>query len=131
MPGDGITLKDLLNWFLVSSNNAQQYFSSKNKYYSCTVEIGYCGVDIKEYIDPDIEISLTYTASWGIESFEQITITIPTQIKLLNQTSYFAHSQPLDETNEILLQIERNAVFSELLEKKISDHDLHFGEHDG
>lgn len=131
IPKDGALLKDLLNWFIIGYKNMYKDYSQKNRYYSGSIEIGYCGSDISELNEDHIKILLIHTGSWGIESFEQTSISVPTKIKVASHDSFFVHADSANNLADLTKQIKENPIFSDLMSKKIIGHQIHFGEHDG
>lgn len=131
IPNDGALLKDILNWFIIGYKKMHKHCSPKNRYYSSSIEIGYCGSDISEITETHIEISLIHTGSWGIESFEQTAISVPTKIKAASHDSFFVHADSVNNLAELTQQIKENSIFSDLMSKKIIGHQIYFGEHDG
>ncbi len=131
IPKDEALLKDLLNWFIIGYKNMHKHCSPKNRYYSSSIEIGYCGSDVVEINETHIEISLIHTGSWGIESFEQTSISVPTKIKVACHDSFFIHADSVNNLADLTQQIKENSIFSDLMSKKIVGHQIHFGEHDG
>lgn len=131
MPKDGALLKDLLNWFVIGYKNMHKHCYKKNRYYSGSIEIGFCGSDLSEFIEAHIEISLIHTGSWGFESFEQTSISVPTKFKVASHDSFFVHADSINNLPNLTQKIKENSIFSELLSKKITGHQINFGEHDG
>jgi len=131
MPTDGVLLRDLLNWFIIGYKNMHKHCSKETRYYSGSIEIGYCGSDLSEYIDSHIEISLNHTGSWGFESFEQTSISVPTKFKVESHNSFFAHADSPSNLVDLTQQVKENLIFSDLLLEKISGHQICFGEHNG
>lgn len=131
MPKDGALLKDLLNWFIIGYKNMHKHCSKKNPYYSSSIEIGFCGSDLSEVNETHIEISLIHTGSWGFESFEQTSISVPTKFKVASHDSFFVHADSANDLSDLTQQIKENSIFSDLLSKKISGHQIYFGEHNG
>ncbi len=131
MPKEGALLKDLLNWFVLGYKNMYKHCSKKNRYYSGTIEIGYCGSSLQEVNDKFIEISLIHTGSWGFETFEQTSISIPTKIKVEAHESFFVHVESINDLTDLTQQIKENSIFLDLLSKKIEGHQIGFGEHNG
>jgi len=130
MPGDGCTLKDLINWFIASFEKAQKDFSEDNKYYSGHIGIGYLGLEFKEYPphSEHIELYLSFHPSWSPEDFENVDVTIQTDIKLTTQESFFTHAESSEKIDTMLHEIKSNPIFSELYDKTISGHTIDFGE---
>lgn len=131
MPKDGALLKDILNWFVLGYKNMYKQCKKKSRYYSGTIEIGYCGSDISEINDTYIEISLIHTGSWGVETFEQTSVSIPTKFKVESYESFFVHADSVNNLSELTEQIKENSIFLELMYSKINGHEIGFGEHDG
>ncbi len=131
IPKDGALLKDLLNWFIIGFKNMHRQCSKKNRYYSGSIEIGFCGSDLSEFNETHIEISLIHTGEWGFESFEQTSISVPTKHKVSSHDSFFAHADSANNLGELIRQIKENPIFSDLLSNKITGHQISFGEHDG
>lgn len=131
IPKDGSLLKDLLNWFIIGYKNMYKHCSEKNRYYSGSIEIGYCGSEYSEINEAHIEISLIHTGSWRIESFEKTLISVPTKIKVASHDSFFAHADSVNNLADLIQQIKENSIFSCLMSNKIIGHQIHFGEHDG
>lgn len=131
MPKDGALLKDLLNWFIIGYKNMHKHCSKENRYYSGSIEIGFCGSDLRGFNETHIEISLVHAGSWGFESFEQTSISVPTKFKVASHDSFFVHADSVNNLADLTQQIKENSVFSDLLSKKITGHQINFGEHDG
>lgn len=131
MPKDGYLLKDLLNWFIIGYKNMHKYCSKKNRYYLGSIEIGFCDSDLSELKKTHIEISLIHTGSWGIESFEQVSIYVPTKLKIESHDSFFVHTDSVNGLAGLTQQIKENSIFSDMLSKKITGHEIYFGEHYG
>ena len=131
MPKDGARLKDLMNWFVIGYKNMHRHCYKKNRYYSGSIEIGFCGSDLSEFLEAHIEISLIHTGSWGFESFEQTSISVPTKFKVASHDSFFVHADSVNNLADLTEQIKKNSIFSDLMSKKITGHQMDFGEHDG
>ena len=131
IPKDGALLKDLLNWFILGYKDMHKHCSQKNRYYSSSIEMGYCGSDVSEINETYIEISLIHTGSWGFESFEQTSISVPTKFKVASHDSFFVHADSVNNLADLTQQIKENSIFSDLMSKKIIGHQIDFGEHDG
>jgi hypothetical protein len=131
MPRDGALLRDLLNWFIIGCKNMHKHCSKESRYYSGSIDIGYCGSDLSDCIDSHIEISLNHTGSWGVESFEQTSISVPTKFNVESHHSFFAEAGSLNDLADLTRQVKENSIFSDLLLKKISGHQICFGEHNG
>jgi hypothetical protein len=130
-PKDGSSLKDLLNWFIIGYKNMYQHCAKKNRYYSGSIEIGFCGLELTEISKTHIEISLIHTGSWGIETFEQVSISVPTKFKVQSHDSFFVHTDSLNGIANLTQQIKENSIFSNMLSQEITGHQIYFGEHDG
>ena len=131
MPKNGVLLKDVLNWFVLGYKNMYKHSKKQNHYYSSSIEIGYCGSDLCEFNEENVEISLIHSGSWGFETFEQVSISIPTQFKTEFHESFFVQAHDANNFDQLINEIKENPIFIELMSSEISGHEIFFGEHDG
>ncbi len=56
---------------------------------------------------------------------------MPTKIRVTSHDSFFVHADSVKNLADLTQQIKENSIFSDLMLKKIIEHQIHFGEHDG